>query len=261
MNHSETIGQGYNWQVKEWPFLVQGPSGLAGTEITQVVIQGTSSSSYWFDKVDGQWVPRFNVKSTLEHDTDNSVYRLTDLKGYVTEFDDYTGMFYRHISPAGNTITVTGMSSNGSNFTTVEREYTENSVTTTEKFEYAYQNEGDLLLSGVTLSRKVGAGSWENVSRALYTYYGANEAYGLDEDLKTATTQQWDGSAWQDTGTNYYRYYKTLNSGSSSSSSSGGDNGFAHQLKFILNKEAYNKLAADPNVSNPLTATDAQVAQ
>lgn len=262
LNHSETIGQGYNWQVKEWPFLVQGPSGLAGTEITQVVIQGTSSSSYWFDKVDGQWVPRFNVKSTLEHDTDNSVYRLTDLKGYVTEFDDYTGMFYRHISPAGNTITVTGMSSNGSNFTTVEREYTENSVTTTEKFEYAYQNEGDLLLSGVTLSRKVGAGSWENVSRALYTYYGANEAYGLDEDLKTATTQQWDGSAWQDTGTNYYRYYKTLNSGSSSSSSSsGGDNGFAHQLKFILNKEAYNKLAADPNVSNPLTATDAQVAQ
>lgn len=264
LNHSETIGQGYNWQVKEWPFLVQGPSGLAGTEITEVVIQGESGSSYWFDKVDGEWVPRFNVKSTLEHDTVNNVYRLTDLKGNTTEFDDYTGMFYRRISPAGNTITVTGMSSNGSNFTTVEREYTENSITTTEKFEYAYQDVGDLLLSSVTLSRKVGAGSWKNISRALYSYYGANEPYGLEEDLKTATTQQWDGSAWQDTGTNYYRYHKTLTSGSSSSSSSsssGGENGFAHQLKYILNKEAYNKLAADPNVSDPLTATDAQVAQ
>lgn len=263
LTHSETIGQGYNWQVKEWPFLVQGPSGLVGTEITQVVIQGTSNSSYWFDKVDGEWVPRFNVKSSLEHDTVNDVYRLTDLKGNITEFDDFTGMFSRRMSPAGNTITVTGMSSNGSNFTTVEREYIENSVTTTEKFEYAYQNEGDLLLSSVTLSRKVGAGAWENVSRALYTYYGANEAYGLDEDLKTATTQQWNGSTWQDTGTSYYRYYKSLTSGgsSSSSSSSSGDGGFAHQLKYILNKEAYNKLAADPNVSDPLTATDAQVAQ
>ncbi len=263
LTHSETIGQGYNWQVKEWPFLVQGPSGLAGTEITEVVIQGESDSSYWFDKVDGEWVPRFNVKSTLEHDTVNDVYRLTDLKGNITEFDDFTGMFSRRISAAGNTITVTGMSNNGANFTTVEREYTEDSVTTTEKFEYAYQDEGDLLLSSVTLSRKVGAGSWQNISRALYTYYSANEPYGLEEDLKTAITEQWDGSTWQNTGTNYYRYYKTLTgeSSSSSSSSSSGGQDFAHQLKYILNKEAYNKLAADPNVSDPLTATDAQVAQ
>ena len=262
LNRSETIGQGYNWQVAEWSYLVKRPEGPPGTEITEVVIQGDSNSSLWFDKVDGEWVPRFNVKSTLEHDTVNEVYRLTDLKGNITEFDDYTGMFSRRISPAGNTITVTGMSSNGCNFTTVEREYTENSVTTTEKFEYAYQDVGDLLLSSATLSRKVGAGSWENISRALYTYYGNDEAYGLEEDLKTATTQQWDGSAWQDTGTNYYRYYKSLSSSSSSSSSSStGASDFAHQLKYILNKEAYNKLAADPSVSDPLTATDAQLAQ
>jgi RHS repeat-associated protein len=260
--HSETIGQGYNWQVKEWPFLVQGPYGMEGTEITQVVIQGESNSSFWFDKVDGEWVPRFNVKSTLEHDTDNNVYRLTDLNGNVTEFDDYTGMFYRRITPAGNTISVTEMSSNGSNFTAVERQYTENGTTTTEKFQYEYIDEGDLLLSSVTLLRKVGAGSWQNISRAIYTYYGNDEAYGLEEDLKTATTQQWDGSTWQNTGTNYYRYYKTLSTGSSSSSSSssGGD-GFAHEIKYILGKEAYNKLAADPSVADPLTATDAQVAQ
>ncbi|QDU01709.1 tRNA3(Ser)-specific nuclease WapA precursor [Gimesia chilikensis] len=263
LSHSETIGQGYNWQVKEWPFLVQGPTGLVATEITQIVIQGTSNSSIWFDKVDGVWVPRLNVKSTLEHDTANQVYRLTDLKGNITEFDDYTGMFYRQISPAGNTITVTGMSSNGSNFTSVERECIENSLTTTEKYEYAYENQGDLLLSSVVLSRKVGAGSWEKVSRVLYAYYGENEPYGLQEDLKTATTQEWDGNNWQDTGTNYYRYYKSLglSSSSSSSSSSSGDQGFVHEPKYILNKEAYNKLAADPNVSDPLTATDAQVAQ
>ncbi|QDU05521.1 hypothetical protein V6x_52590 [Gimesia chilikensis] len=263
LSHSETIGQGYNWQVKEWPFLVQGPTGLVATEITQIVIQGTSNSSIWFDKVDGVWVPRLNVKSTLEHDTANQVYRLIDLKGNITEFDDYTGMFYRQISPAGNTITVTGMSSNGSNFTSVERECIENSLTTTEKYEYAYENQGDLLLSSVVLSRKVGAGSWEKVSRVLYAYYGENEPYGLQEDLKTATTQEWDGNNWQDTGTNYYRYYKSLglSSSSSSSSSSSGDQGFVHEPKYILNKEAYNKLAADPNVSDPLTATDAQVAQ
>ena len=235
---------------------------MEGTEITQVVIQGESNSSFWFDKVDGEWVPRFNVKSTLEHDTDNNVYRLTDLKGNVTEFDDYTGMFYRRITPAGNTISVTEMSSNGSNFTAVERQYTENGTTTTEKFQYEYIDEGDLLLSSVTLLRKIGAGSWQNISRAIYTYYGNDEAYGLEEDLKTATIQQWDGSTWQNTGTNYYRYYKTLStaSSSSSSSSSGGD-GFAHEIKYILGKEAYSKLAADPSVTDPLTATDAQVAQ
>ena len=61
-----------------------------------------------------------------------------------------------------------------------------------------------------------------------------------------------------------YRYWLPAGSGSSSSSSSGGaftpfDRG--HLLRYVVQPEAYARLAADPNVSNPLTASNALVAQ
>jgi RHS repeat-associated protein len=127
---------------------------------------------------------------------------------------------------------------------------------------------GDTLLSSVTLSRSINGGAFNNVSRASYTYYANNATYGAYADLQTVNTQLWDGSAWADTGTTYYRYYRQLTSSSSSSSSSGSSSSSSgtnllsvHLLKYVVLPASYARLAADPSVSNPLTASDAIVGQ
>ena len=55
---SETIGQGFNWQVAQWPYLI------AGEDVVAVLGEGTGT--YWFDRVDDTFVARFGVKRTLE---------------------------------------------------------------------------------------------------------------------------------------------------------------------------------------------------
>ena len=93
----------------------------------------------------------------------------------------------------------------------------------------------------------------------------------MDEDLRTAVTQIWDGTKWNSTGTTYYRYYlsppNTSSSSSSSSSSSIRNKGYpshqgssAHLPKYVLYPGSYDRLAADPAVTNPLTAPDSIVA-
>ena len=250
---SHTMGNGFNWQVEQWPFLVRDWDG-------SVVVQGRANEALWFDKVAGTFVPAFSVKQTLILDESAEVYRLYDLDGSVTEFDDHTGMFRRQIDPAGNRIEVTKMHANGYNFTEVERTYTEGGSTRTEQYYYEYTDE---LLVRVTLRRKVGTATWANVSRAEYTYYDDNDTRGAAGDLQTAATQNWEDGQWKDTGTTLYRYYLQLPSSSSSSSSSSGvGEGFwpAHLLKYVVNAEAYQQLKADPDVTDPLTASDVKVA-
>ena len=257
MSFTQTVGQGYNWQVAQWAYLVVKDNGT-------VVVQGEPNSAIWFDKVDNVYQPRYGLKQTLVLDTVENRYRLTNLDGSVTEFDAFTGMFRRKTDPYGNQITVTAMNSNGYNFNQVQRTYTASGVTTTEQFEYTYSTtSGDALLSQVTLKRKIGAGSWDNVSQAHYTYYGYNDPYGLPGDLKTARVEQWQSGAWEDSGTTYYRYWLELPSGSSSSSSSSSGSPsapFAHLIKYVVKPSSFAKLVADPNVSDPFTASDAIVA-
>jgi len=77
--------------------------------------------------------------------------------------------------------------------------------------------------------------------------------------LKTVTTQVWDGSQWRDTGTSMYRYYRELPPDSSSSSSAA--EGDVHLLEYVVHPEAYQRLKADPDVTDPLTASDLKVAE
>ena len=80
-----------------------------------------------------------------------------------------------------------------------------------------------------------GSGGLVNVRKVLYAYYvtGVNEPNGLTGDLKTVTTQYWNGSAWTGGDTNYYRYYLD----------SAGGVGFAHGLRNHLLPNAYAALA------------------
>ena len=172
LSANDYIGNGFNWQVKQWPYLMVDVLG-------NVIIQGEPNTSYWFDKVGHQYVPNFNVKMSLTYDEGAGRYRLFDLDGSWTEFDDYTGLFRRRCDPAGNKIEVTAMHGNGFNFTQVERTCTSNGDTITEQFLYDYIHPtGDDLLEKVTVRRKVNAGPWNNVARAVYTYYSSRGRIG-----------------------------------------------------------------------------------
>ena len=264
LSENESVGQGYNWQVAQWPYLVlYNPASIA--------VMGQAQGTVWFNWNGTQYVPEFDVKMSLDLDTANQVYRLTKSNGSYTEFDEHTGTLVQTVDAAGNTLVVHGIASNNFNLTDVRRTYTSGSDTIVEQWLYTYSSSmGDLLLSSVTLRRQTNGGAWEDVSQALYTYYGFGSPNGGPEDLETATTQVWDGSAWQTTGTCYYRYYRELggsssssSSSSTSSSSSSGSSDFygettVHLLKYIVQPAAYDRMVADG--FNPLTASDATVA-
>jgi RHS repeat-associated protein len=272
LSNNESIGHGYNWQIAQWSYLVLfNPSN--GSSIP---VMGMAEAPYWFDLVNGSYVARYGVKKTLEIDTTAQVYRLRSLNGSYTEFDEFTGMFKRIVDPAGNSLVVQATATNGFNFTDVQRTYVSGGQTVVEQWLYTYDTSmGDHLLSSITLRRQTNGGAWLNVSQALYTYYGIGSSYGGPEDLQTATTQVWNGSTWSNTGTSLYRYYRTLGASSSSSSSSPAPSSSSstssykgatwettvHLLKYIVQPASYARLAADPNVSNPLTASDGIVAQ
>jgi len=260
LSQTTNVANGNNWQVKEWSYLVRPTS-------TTVVVMGSANDVLWFDLVGSNYVPRFDVTQTLLFNAAANAYQLLDLDGSITQFDGTSGALQSHADAAGNQVAVVSYTSNDWNFTEVERTYTVGGVTTTESFLYTYQDPTRPypLLSGVLLRRQVGSGAWSNVSQALYTYYGSGDAHGGLNDLQTVQTQVWQNGAWATTGTTLYRYWLGTSSSSSSassgssSSSSSGPVSLPSLLKYVVNPASYANLAAA--VGNPLTATDAQVAQ
>ncbi len=240
---STDMGNGYNWLVQDWPYLVQGNSG----SIT--FVHGTRYSlQFVYDS--GVYTGRFGAKSTLTHDTINHRFILVQPSGEQWIFHDFTqttdpkGQFLSHRTPGEQTISATAYTANG-HIEALQREVTIDSVTTTEQFAYTYSSAGRV--ESATLRRKVDSGDWEDIRRAVYTYYGSSDSNGSEGDLKTVTRQQWNGSAWDSIGVSYYRYWL-----------SGQSNGFAHGLKYILDEASYARMLAD--AFDPLTANNAQLA-
>jgi len=254
LTENTLAGNGFNWQVREWPYLVVQDSG-------SVAVMGQANFVLWFDPASNGYVPRFSVRQSLLFDAANNVFDLVDLDGSVMQFNGTTGAFIQHTDPAGNAVAVVSYLINNFNFTQVQRTTTAGGNTTVESYVYNYQlpASANPLLSSVTLRRSVNGGAWSNVQQVLYTYYADGDPHGGLNDLETAVTQVWENTAWLTTKTCYYRYWLTLgSSSSSSSSSSSGPHTYAHLLKYVVNPAAYNRLAAA--VPNPLTAPDATVA-
>jgi hypothetical protein len=86
-----------------------------------------------------------------------------------------------------------------------------------------------------------------SVAQALYSYHPGGDGFGSLGDLRTATTQNWNGSVWVTTGQSYFRYWP-----------SGASPGFVHGLKFIVQPDAYDRIVAAG--LSPLTASDSQIA-
>jgi len=258
LQSSDSCGQGYNWLVSQWPYVTQDSSG-------NIAIMGDQGQTLWFEKSGSSYICAYDLRYTLELNSGSSRFILTDSSGTITEFDRLTGMFRQKTAPGGQSIQITAMAPNGLNFTAVERSVITGGVTTLEQFHYEYITPyADTLLQTVTLRRQVNGGNWINVTRANYTYYGPNESHGGLQDLKTAVTQVWNGTAWDDTGTNYYRYYPEFGSSGSSSSSSSGGGGSgwsarAHLLMYVLNPAAFERIVADGH--DPFTVSDSTISQ
>ncbi len=267
LSENTNAGNGYNWRVKDWPYLVMQDSGT-------VVVMGAANAALWFDPSGSGYLPRFNVRQTLTFDAANNVYNLYELDGSITQFDGGSGVFLNHTDAGGNTIAPVGYTANGFNFTEVQRTTTVGTTTAVESFIYEYVDAtADYpVLSSVTLRRSVNAGAWTYVTTAAYTYYADGDPNGGTNDLQTVETSTWGDGEWVTTGTTLYRYWLSTGSSSSSSnssssssdsssSSSWGPSWSSHRLKYVVLPASYNRLAADPNVSNPLTAPDSIVAQ
>jgi RHS repeat-associated protein len=248
LSQNTNAGNGTNWQVKEWSYLVvQGDT---------VVVMGESTKQKWFTKVGSDFVSQFSTRETLILDAANNVYKLIDLEGGITEYAAATGGFLRHTDPYGNATEAVGFLLDGFHFAEIRRSYTSGEGTTTESFLYSWDDESspNPLLTGVLLRQQVGDGDWTNVSQALYTYYAAGDPSGSQGDLETVLTQDWNGSSWDTTGTTLYRHHLPPSSSASGSARAG-----AGQLpRHVLSPASYAKLVADGH--DPSTVSDAILA-
>ncbi|MEN6449893.1 MAG: hypothetical protein ABFC96_05315, partial [Thermoguttaceae bacterium] len=242
---SANVGVGFNWLTSSQPSLTSVDSQGS------VAVTFDSNEAYWF-KLDGDtYAARYGAKHTLAYGYDAAVqeyvYTLTAPDGRKWQFYDLatgsnpSGALIKSCLPGGQTITATY---DGTTHQLSRLEQTDG--TTTESFEYAYQQVGETpyMIASVTLVR-------DNVSlqRVIYAYYITDSAgKGTAGDLKSATQQDYVDGAWVTRDVTYYRYYTQ---GESSY-------GFAHGLKYVFGPQGYrDMIAAGVDLD---TADDAHVA-
>ena len=240
-------GQGWNWNVENWPYLVTSPH--PGSTLA---LLGRSGTAWFRTEGDGTFLALHGAQSTLKHDVDAKEYTLAEPDGSLYRFNDLEhelrpGGFVSVASPGGLVTAVTDQSQG--NLLAVSRSYVSGGVTVDEQFHYVFEDSGPHAgqLASVTLRRRADGGAWDLVLKAEYAYYVGSDAHGLPNDLKTVTRYEHDGT-WRTLDTRYYRYWKADDAG-----------GMKHGLRYVVGPEAYARL--DAAVGDPLAAPDAVVAQ
>lgn len=233
---------GRNWFVSTAPYLVEVTEG---SDEGAIAVMGNINATLWFDPVGSsstEYVNRFGGPETLEHDVTANLYRLRAADGSITEFHDFDqfayaqGLFKRQVSPGGQVTEV--ISYSGGEIAEVQRSAIIDGTTVIEAFAYTHAWFGRL--SEIILRRKEGTNLWRDLQRVVFTYWSTYPGYwnepdcGSGGDLRSAETFDWDGSAWQHTGTTYYTYYLQNDA-----------NGFVFGLKNVLGPDAVARMVAD----------------
>jgi RHS repeat-associated protein len=231
------------------------PSLVTNGSYFGVVSSGTQVR--FFDYVYSEYNPSHD---TLSHDSGTGQFVVTDPLGDQVRFWDFDsarpalerGQFVSATDPAGNTIAVTSLNSDGT-YAEVQRSTSTSAGTLTESVVYTYDttNPDNPVVTAATLRRKIGSGSWTTVRQVAYEYYDGSEAHGNAGDLKRVTVKDAAGATID---TSYYRYYTP----SDILNEEDETIGYVGGLKYELSPASYARLAA--SVSNPLTETDSQVA-
>lgn len=237
------FGNGFNWLIAQWPYLV--------IDDVSVAVVRAGRNSLWFDEVDGAYLGRFGIKTTLTYDSGSDEFTVSSPGGATQIFagldSGSPGKLLRQITPGDSAIEMTY---DGDRLVEMLRSVDVEGVSITEAYVYQYVTESENFgqIASVLLRRRIGDEPWSNIRRAVYTYYGASDSDGLINDLKTVTRELTeDGLTWQPLGTTYYRYYLDESDG----------RGFAHGLKFVVKPQ--NFFAISQAFGDPLTATDEQL--
>jgi hypothetical protein len=231
------------------PYLLN-PNG----DNSEIIVISNATDARFFNLVGGSYVPQFFLQDQLVHNTSSNEFVFTDTAGNAIHFADFStglpanqrGQFKSCADPYGNAISVTSWTSDGK-----VAEMQRSDGTTTQSYLYTYLASPDPnagLISNVTLRQKVGNGAWTVVRQVNYDYYDgtSNKPNGNLGDLRLAQIEDANGDVLD---TTYYRYY---------TSADAGNIGYVHGLKFAFSSDSYARMSAD--ISNPLTATDSQVA-
>ena len=106
LSTSTDLGNGVNWIVESWPYLIEKSDGSI------VMVRGLHSS-LWFDLAGGDYVARYGAATTLEHDAANDRFVLTQPGGRQWVFHDFDqtdspqGLFASMTTPGGEVTEVT----------------------------------------------------------------------------------------------------------------------------------------------------------
>jgi hypothetical protein len=188
---------GKGWVDTQLPFVV--PDNDFSTAI--VILSGTNA--LFFDYNGGNWAPRFFTQDKLISVGEQFI--LTDTAGDQIHFNGWEGLpgisqwgrFLSMTDANGDTTIVTSWTADGKPTGIVRSTPPGQSPAATESWLYSYVPSGvnQGLLANVTLRRLGADGTWTVVRQVDYTYYGAGEAYGNPNDLKTAIVRDAAGNA------------------------------------------------------------------
>jgi len=219
--------QGNSWFQSGLPWVAQGDAGRLA------VVQGVSGTTWW-KPGGGGLVPEFGSYMRLRHDTARREYVLTSAGGAQKFFHDFDpsvapslrGQLKAMWDPARLAASITRDGDN--QITSIAHARAGRS----SAIQYAYHGAG-APAGFVGLIRSV-TRVVDDVpqSRESYQYYGDGEPGGSAADLRRATGEEFDGSSWEVTGEDYFRYYKAGEAG-----------GFAHAMKLRLGAAAVARAA------------------
>src|SRR5258708_3798139 len=126
---------------------------------------GEAHNVLWFDQVGTAYVPRFNVRDSLQLDSANHAYVWTQLDGTVTRFSSISGAFLSRTDVGGNTISIYRRKGANVNATEVRGTFTAAGTTSIESLVYTYGGSASYTpnLTNVLLRRSTDGGvTWSN---------------------------------------------------------------------------------------------------
>ena len=235
------FGAGYNWAVSAWPYMTDMVN-----ERIYAVLPGQNLQFTWDPYTNGF---RSDQGYGLVYSNTANLFTLSAPDGGVWEFVGFKqgtlakGRFKSFLGADGSSTQVTGYTGFG-HIAGLQTTSLAGGNAYSETYQYEYTVHADKVERLATFMKsRQGGGSSQGLQRFTY-------AYSAGGDLATATSWKNVNGEWIESGTHHYRYYNDGDTG-----------GSAHTIKHVLSPEQHEALAADPEVTDPLTASDEKVAQ